>query len=181
MIITVCGKPGSGKSTLAKYLAKKFHYKFISIGNEARKIASKLRISIIELSKRAEKDKKIDKLIDSINLKYKNKDMHVIDSRIAFYFFPKSLKIFLNIRPEIAAKRILATKRPTERMKTFKETLKEIKERFRIDRRRYKRNYGIDIYNIKNYDIVIDTSAMDIAEMNHFAEKAVRKFIKEQL
>ena len=151
MIITVCGKPGSGKSTLARYLAKKFHYKFVSIGDEARKIAVRMGISIVELSKRAEKYKKIDRMIDSFHFKYKYKDNVVMDSRIAFHFFPKSLKIFLNVSPEIAAKRILAAKRFTEKEKTLKEALQEIKKRFQVDRRRYKKYYNVDIYSIKNY------------------------------
>lgn len=179
MIITICGKPGSGKSTVARYLAKKLHYRFVSIGDQARKIAAGMGISIVELSKRAEKDKKIDRMIDSFHLKYKNKDNIVMDSRIAFYFFPKSLKIFLNVSPEIAAKRILSAKRSTEKEKTFREALKEVKKRFQVDRKRYKKYYNIDIYDFRNYDIAIDTSKIGINDMNLLVEKTVRKFLKQ--
>ena len=177
MMITICGKPGSGKSTVARYLAERLHYKFVSVGNEARKIAKKMNISVLELSRLAEKDEKIDKLIDSTHLKYKNISRIVMDSRVAFYFFPKSLKIYLNVRPEVAARRILGAKRPTERVKNFKETLKQVKERIVFEQRRYKKYYNVDIYDVKNYDVIIDTSNLGLDEMDCLVEKVVRKFI----
>jgi len=177
MIITICGKPGSGKSTLARYLAEKFHYRFVSIGDEARKLAKKMKISVLEMSKLAEKDEKIDKKIDSIHLKFKHNKNVVMDSRVAFYFFPKSLKIFLNVSPEIAAQRILGAKRATEHTKNYRETLKEVGERLLSEQRRYKKYYNVDIYSVKNYDIIIDTSNISIDEMECLAEAAVQKFL----
>jgi len=181
MLITVCGKPGSGKSTLARYLAKKFHYKFISIGDLVRKLGKKMGLSVLEITKLAEKDKKIDKMIDSYHLKYKQEDNIVMDSRIAFHFFPKSLKIFLTSKPEFAARRILSAKRSSEKVKTYSQTLKEIKERTLIERRRYKKTYKVDIFDPKNYDIIIDTSNIGINEMECIAGAAIRKVLGKPL
>ena len=177
MMITVCGKPGSGKSTLARHLAKKFHYRFVSIGDLVRKLGKKMGLSVLEISKLAEKDKKIDKMIDSYHLKYKHKDNIVMDSRIAFHFFPKSLKIFLTSRPEFAARRILSAKRSSEKARSYSEILGEIKERTLVERRRYKKTYNVDIFDPKNYDIIIDTSNIGINEMECIAETAIRKVL----
>jgi len=41
---------------------------------------------------------------------------------------------------------------------------------------RYKKYYGIDIEGLSNYDIMIDTSDLSIAEMNNIAERVVAHF-----
>lgn len=176
MIISISGTPGSGKTTLAKFLAKKLKLKLYLVGEMVRKIAEKKGISIFELDKAAVNESRIDREIDRIHSKLKNKDNFVIDSRIAFHFFPNSLKIFLFCKPEIAAKRIFKSRRPEEKM-NFKQTLQEIRQRNKIDRLRYKKYYHVDIDNLANYDLTIDTSKMKMNEMNNAVLKAVKKFL----
>src|SRR3989338_7586745 len=96
MIITIAGTPGAGKSSVAKLVAKKLKLKHYSTGDYMRQIALKRNISLMELSKIAEKDKTIDKELDNWQIKSgKTKDNFVIDSRLGFYFIPHSIKVLL--------------------------------------------------------------------------------------
>ncbi|MFH0831400.1 MAG: cytidylate kinase family protein [archaeon] len=175
MIISISGTPGSGKTTLANFLSGKLRMKEYLVGEMVRKIAEKKGISIVALDKKAVSDRAIDREIDKIHLKLKNKDNFIIDSRVAFKFFPKSLKIFLYCSPAVAAKRIFESKRETERM-NLKKTLQEVRQRNRLDRLRYKKYYGIDLDYAGNYDIIVDTSRMIINEMCNTILKAAEKF-----
>lgn len=175
MIITISGTPGSGKSTIAKFIAKKLGLKIYTVGEMARKIAIKKGISVEELSKLALRDSAVDKEIDSIHKKIHGN--FVLDSRIGFYFFPKAVKIFAYCNPNVAAERIYEAKRPTERL-NLKETLREVINRKKTDRKRYKKYYGIDIDDLGNYDIIIDTSEMNPKKMNNSVLKAIKKFIQ---
>jgi len=57
--------------------------------------------------------------------------------------------------------------------------MNSLKARLKSEDKRYKKYYGIkDIYNIKNYDIIIDTSDMIINQGNKAVEKAILKFLK---
>ena len=62
MIITISGTPGSGKNTIAIGIAKALKIKAYFIGDFMKKLAEKRKVSLIELSKQAEKDKKKGKL-----------------------------------------------------------------------------------------------------------------------
>lgn len=178
MIISISGTPGSGKTTLARFLTKKLKLKLCVVGKMVRDIAKKRGLSIMELDKAALHDKTIDKEIDKIHSKLKKEDNFVIDSRIAFKFFPGSFKIFLICRPEVAAKRIFKAKRPSEDGRSnLKRMLKEIKERNRIDVLRYRKYYHINIDDLRNYDLVIDTSNLDTKEMNKVVLSAMKKLL----
>ncbi len=180
MIISISGTPGSGKSTVAEYIAKKLGMRFYSVGEMARKIAAKKRIRIDKLSELAIKNKQIDIEIDRVHEKLKGKDNFVIDSRIAFMFFPFSLKIFVYCKPEVAAERIFKAKRKTEKTKTLKDVLKEIKKRERLDVKRYKNLYGVNFEDKSNYDMIFDTSNMDKDKMLKQIISAVKSFIQQK-
>jgi len=168
MIITISGTPGSGKSTIAKALAEKLGMKHYSIGDLMKNLAKKKGISLMEFSKQAEKDEKIDHYLDDELVKLsKKEDDFVIDTRTGFHFIPDSIKIFVKVSPEVAAERLLrdvkAGKRKTEsEVKTKEDALKLVKERLESEKKRYKQYYGINFLDEKNYDFVLDTTDLDI-------------------
>lgn len=171
MIITISGTPGSGKSTVAKAIAKALKLKHFSAGDFMRALAADKGVSLAELSKEAEKSDKIDKEIDQRNVElFKREDNFVIDSRLAFHFAPKGLKvikIFLTCDTKEAARRIygdvLSNKRSVESdIKTQKDAEKAIASRMKSEVKRYKKYYGVDYLDDSNYDLVLDTSNISI-------------------
>jgi cytidylate kinase len=164
MIVTISGDPGSGKSTVAKAVAKEFNLKHFSAGDFMREMAESRGISLMELTKLADSDVFIDREIDERTKHLAQKDNFVIDSRLAFHFIPKAVKIFLKVDPKIAAKRIwkdfAAMKRHTEKQfESENDVLDSILKRQKSEVERYRKYYGIDNFlDAKHYDIVIDTT-----------------------
>lgn len=160
MIITFAGRAGSGKSTIARAIAEKFNYKHFSGGDFRGQLATERGMTIDELNELAKKedwtDTEVDKKIENIG---KTEDNFVLDSWTAWHFIPNSVKIFLDVDLKVSAKRIFENQRPDEAHKnTVEEVLEMITKRMNDSAARYKRLYNIDIYNMKNYDLVLDTT-----------------------
>jgi cytidylate kinase len=169
MIITISGTPGSGKSTVAKAIAKELNLQHYSAGDFMREMAESRGISLMELTKQAGTDTSIDKEIDERTKHLALKDKFVMDSRLAFHFIPKAIKIFLKADPKIAAKRtwkdITSQKRHAEQqLKSEKEVYDAIVKRQQSEIKRFREYYGVDFLNAKNYDFVLDTSNLTIEE-----------------
>ncbi len=170
--------PGSGKTGAAKYLSKKLKVKYYSAGMFMRMIAERHNMSLLHLSKVAEADPTIDHRIDSVHKKLEGEDNFVLDSRLGFYFFHDAIKVYLSVRPETAAKRLMKRERKLEAsIDSMRKTLAAINERERSAYKRFKDIYGIDIYDKKNYEIVIDTSKMTPVQVNIAVLKEVKRFI----
>jgi len=177
MIITISGKAGSGKSTAAKELAKKLKLKHYSIGDLMRQIAKEKNMSLNELSKSAEKDKSIDLALDKKQIELRNKTDFVIDGRLTAYFIPyANLKVFLECNDKVRAERILKDKREDEKSKSINELTKKIKKREQSERKRYKKLYNVDYYDKKLYDLIIDTTNLNI---NGVLEKIIKSINEE--
>src|SRR3989338_6280959 len=167
MIIAISGKAGSGKSTVAKELAKKLGLKHYSVGDLMRKMAKEKGITLLELGRRAEKDKSIDGELDErqIELGSNEKDF-VIDGRLTAFFMPKAdLKVFLDCDDEVRAERVLKNERKDEKGKSLNEIIKKINEREESERKRYKGYYNADYYNKSLYDLVINTTFLTVEEV----------------
>ena len=175
MIITISGKAGSGKSTIAKELAKKLKLKHYSIGALMRQIAKEKNISLIELSKLAEKDSSIDLELDKKQIELRDKNNFVIDGRLTAHFIPYAdLKVFLDCNDKVRAERILKDERKDEKSKNVKELIKKINQREQSERKRYKKLYSVDYYDKKLYNLIIDTTNLSINEIVEKIIKAVK-------
>ena len=176
MIITISGALGSGKSTVAKILVEKFNLKHYSTGDFMREIAAKRGITLLELSKLAETDRSIDKELDNYQIQLgKDEDNFIIDARLGWHFIPDSIKIFLDVNDEEAAKRIFKEGRTDEKYNTdLNATLENIKNRRASEIKRYQDYYNQNYYDHDNYDLVVDTTNIPAEEV---AEKII-KFIE---
>ena len=161
-IITISGMLGSGKSTVAKLLAERLGYMYYSTGNAQREIAKKRGITTLELNRLAGTDMSVDKEIDGVFQKFNavpNKNM-VIDSRLAFFFVPSSIKIKLNVDVYVAGERIFNDTLRTGEKKynSVQEAVKALLDRRSLEVERFKRIYHVDIDNDENFDYVLDTT-----------------------
>lgn len=163
-IITISGDLGSGKTSVSKILIEKLGYKRFSVGDAWRRVAENEGVSILELNKRAEQDKSIDLKVDNEMVEVgKKMDNLVIDSRLAWHFIPHSFKVMLKVNPEEAARRILQDqeRKTSETFDDIKEAAISIINRRKSEVERFKIYYQVDIEDEKNFDIVIDTTAIN--------------------
>lgn len=164
MIISISGRPGSGKSAVAKVLAAELELAHVSAGDFMRQMAHERGVSILELSRTAEDDVTIDHEIDARTRTLGvTRDDFVIDARLAWHFLPHSVKVFLDVRPEVAAARIYGAERGSEHENVdLAATQRAIEARSRSETERYQRFYGIDYTDPAHFDLVVDTSDLDI-------------------
>lgn len=164
MIISISGRPGSGKSTVAKVLARELGFFHASAGDFMREIAAERGVTILELSRRAERDVAIDHEIDARTARLgEQSDDFVIDARLAWYFLPDSIKVFLDVRPEVGASRIFGAGRAAEQENIdLASTIEAVARRTESEVDRYRRYYGVDYLDPRHFDLVVDTSDRDV-------------------
>lgn len=171
MIITIAGKPGSGKSTVARHVAKTLGMKRHSAGDYRRRKAKEMGLTLAEFNALGEKEDFTDREVDEWQENLgKTEDNFVIDGRTGYHFIPNSIKIFLDVSPEVGARRIMHEKREEEEMKHEEEAIRMWHERINSDILRYKKYYNINPYDLKHFDFVLDTS-------NFSADEVVKKVL----
>lgn len=170
-IITIAGRPGSGKSSTAKTVASKLGYDHFSSGDLFRSLAKEFGTDVMQANTKAEKNKKIDDLVDGKLQEINNtQDNLVVDSRTAWHWMPASYKVFLNLDLETAAERIL---KALEERREVNEKIPEdpkkyakvLQDRLDSENRRYKTLYDINPGDLDNYDLVVDTKANNLEEV----------------
>jgi len=136
-------------------------------------------VSLLELWAEAENDGGvIDAILDERQKQFGlTEDNFIIDGRLPFYFIPHALKIFLTIDPEEAGRRILndTSRSGVESHGSLEEAAENIKIRRTSENERYMKYYGIHIYDMNLYDIVIDTTWLSREEV---AEKVIGEIEK---
>ena len=160
MIITIAGNAGSGKSTAARLVAEKLKFRHYSVGDLMRQIARKRKLTLLQVSKLAEKSRDIDEELDDMQAELGRFERNfVLDSRLGWHFIPKSFKVFLKVDLKEGARRIFDDRRKgEEENKSLKETIENIKKRKASELKRYKKYYNLNPYSRKHYDLVIDTT-----------------------
>ncbi len=170
-IITIAGRPGSGKSTTAKAIASKLGFEHFSSGDLFRAFGKQRGIDVLQTNLSAEQNAEVDYLVDNKLREIGAKeDQKVIDSRTAWHWIPISYKVFLDLDLMTGAQRILnnasSEKRANEHTPDDPATYARVlQQRLDSETRRYKALYGIDPYNMANYDLVIDTAKNDIEQV----------------
>jgi CMP/dCMP kinase len=170
MIITISGNAGSGKSTLAKMLADQLGWERFYIGGIRRQKAKELGMTLAEYNRLGESNPATDIEIDQyIGRLAATRDNIIIEGRTAWYFAPKSLKIFIEADEKVGAGRIyhdLSTgqnvRNEGNSLDSMEKVLEQMRARMLSDRIRYKKYYDIDVYDQRNYDYVLDTTDLDI-------------------
>lgn len=167
--ISLTGDLGSGKSTVSEILKERFNAEIISVGKLQRKMAAELGMDTCEFNIYQEAHPEFDKMLDAKSAEYENIDGNFIfDSRLAWHFVPSAFSVYLKCGYEESARRIMSANRADEHFDSLEEAEKSIRKRRESERDRYKDFYGVDILDLNNYDVVIDTkfkSAEEVAEI----------------
>jgi CMP/dCMP kinase len=160
LVVTISGRPGSGKSLVATRVAGELGLRHVSAGDFMRQMADERGVSILELSRLAEESDIIDREIDDRSARLADTGGgFVMDARLGWHFIPRSVKVFLDVRAEVAARRVFGAGRDTERENVdLDATKRAIEARTDSERERYLEYYGIDYLDPGHYDLVVDTS-----------------------
>lgn len=178
MIIAICGEAGSGKSSVGKELARRLGYKFYSMGDIRREMALKRGMSLGDFNRLGESEDFTDREVDRFQEELgRNKDNFVVVGRTSAHFIPHAFKVFLDADMEERARRILqdSKKREEESYSSLEEARKAIIERRKSDEGRYRKYYGINPFDKKGYDLVVDTTRIGIGEVVDKIMAALRK------
>ncbi len=185
MIIAISGAPGSGKSTVAKKIAKKLNWPKFYLGEIRRLKAKSNGLTLAEYNKLGETDPATDLELDGyvkcLPEKYKN---FIIESRTAWHFFPKAIKIYIDVDEKIGAKRVfLELQRHNKRNEDLKLTtvqavLKSHRRRQSSDKKRYEKYYNFDLYNKKGYDFILDTTNLNKKQVFDEVYKYIQRRLK---
>ena len=167
--ISLAGDLGSGKSTVSKIIIDRLGAEYYSTGAIVRSVAERHGMSVVELNKYMETHPEIDHEIDDGLKALSEVDkLLIIDSRMAWHFTRGTFKVYLSIDIETGALRIMNANREGEHRATLEETVKDTRDRRASEKRRYMEQYGVDIKDLTNYSLIVDTtyaSPEEIAEL----------------
>jgi len=158
--ITITGDLGSGKSAVSRMLCRETGFEYLSTGQVQRKLAADLGIDTLEMNRRADTDPTIDQRIDSVFIDLReNPDGFIVDSRMAWFFMPRSFKVYLQADVAVAAERILSDPlRSSEQYESKEEAMAKILARKKSENDRFLVKYSADGANLDNFDLVVDTT-----------------------
>ena len=164
--ISLAGDLGSGKSTVADILVNRLGAEYYSTGAIVRSIAARYGMSVVELNVYMETHPEIDNEIDNglVELGRLDKSL-IIDSRMAWHFTPGTFKVYLSTDVETSALRIMSANRVGEHSHTLEETIADTKARRESEKKRYRTQYGVDIKDLSNYTLIVDTTYATPAEI----------------
>lgn len=157
--ISLAGDLGSGKSTVSKILIERLGAEYYSTGTIVRGIADRMGMTIGELNSYMETHPEIDTEIDN-GLVALSRDARslVIDSRMAWHFTRDTFRVYLTTDIETASLRIMCANRKGEHAQSLEDTIRDTRMRRESEQKRYMEQYGVDIKDLGNYSLVVDTT-----------------------
>ncbi len=176
--ISLAGDLGSGKSTVSKILIDRHGAEYYSTGAIVRSIAEKHGMSVTELNIYMETHPEIDTEIDDGLVALSEVDkLLIIDSRMAWHFTKGTFRVYLSTDIETSALRIMYANRKGEHNSTLEETIECTRSRRESEKKRYTEQYGVDIKDLSNYSLIVDTT---VATPDEIAECICDAFAKWQ-
>ncbi len=169
--ISLAGDLGSGKSTVSKILIDRLGAEYYSTGTIVRGIAERMGMTIGELNTYMETHPEIDTEIDNgLVALAEDERALIIDSRMAWHFTRGTFKVYLTTDIETAALRIMCANRKGEHSLTLEDTVRDTRLRRESEQKRYMEQYGVDIKDLANYSLVVDTT---VATPEEVAERII--------
>ncbi len=164
--ISLAGDLGSGKSTVSDVLISRLGAEYYSTGAIVRSIAASKGMTVTELNKYMETHPEIDHEIDDGIKALSDIDkLMIIDSRMAWHFTRGTFKVYLSCDSETSALRIMGAKRQGEQTATLEEMIDCTRSRRESEKKRYMEQYGVNIKDLSNYSLIVDTTAASPEEV----------------
>ena len=82
----------------------------------------------------------------------------IIDSRMAWHFTKGTFKVYLSCDVETGSIRIMNANRACEHCATLEETIANTRARRESEKKRYLEQYGVNIKDLSNYSLIVDTT-----------------------
>jgi len=179
MLFSINGQLGSGKSSVCDYFKEHDSFLVFTTGMLHRQLAKEKGLTSVQFNEVIKNDPSVDAMIDQACLHFsednKGKDI-IFDSRLAWHFVKGTFKIFLIVSPSIAADRVFRSRIVEEKYQSKEDALKELTHRRELENERFIKAYGIDCNNYRNYDLIIDTSLLQVEQVVQFIMDAYNKY-----
>ncbi len=140
-------------------------------------MAADMGMDTCEFNRYQETHPEFDKVLDGKLAEYEKTDGNFIfDSRMAWHFTPSAFSVYLKCDPTEAAKRVAAAARKDESYNSEQEAADKLTLRREREKKRYYDFYGVDITDMDNYDLVVDTTDKTPEEV---AEAIAQAYLKK--
>jgi cytidylate kinase len=168
LLIAISGDHGAGKSTVARELARRLGLGYLSAGEIFRRMAEEKGMNLEEFSEYVEKHPEVDREIDRRLAEAEGEV--VVEGRLAGWMVRGAdLRVLLTAPLEVRVRRI--AEREGRRVE---EVGRETLARERSERKRFKELYGIDMDDLSVFDLVINTSRLEVEEEVEALERLAR-------
>ena len=157
--ISLAGDLGSGKSTVSDILISELGAEYYSTGSIVRSLAERHGMSITDFNAYMETHPEIDNQIDDGIAALSEVDkLLIIDSRMAWHFTRGTFMVYLSTDIETSSIRIMNANRAGEHNATLADTITATRQRRASEQKRYMAQYGVDIKDLSNYSLIVDTT-----------------------
>ena len=144
-------------------------------------------ITLAEFNRLAAADHSMDHQIDDELRQLREESDIVIDSRLGFYWIPESFKVYLDLDIEVATARIFkdsVTNQSRAEETTINTSIgdvqKQVQARLNAEVRRFRSLYGINPYDTKHYDLIINTARHSPQTVSLTVFDTYKKWLKSE-
>lgn len=182
MIVAIGGPPGSGKTTAAELYARTHGAVLVSGGRLFREMAAERGMDVAAFGAHAEANHEVDRRLDDMVLAaVREHALHgrdvVVDGRIQAHLLARAkvraFSVLVTAPPDVRAKRIADREGKPE-----KRALEEMLAREQSERARYQAIYGIDLDDVRVFDLEVDSSALSPEAVVRKIHEAVTAWAK---